>query len=418
MYLIYSSALVLALLFALPYYIVRFRKYLPTLRERLGFVEARTGEPPIWIHAVSVGELRAVDRLIRAVRQRGPQPIVISTTTPAGRALAMDREDVDQVVYFPLDLGFAVRRTLDRLRPEKVIVAETEIWPNFLRQCSRRGIPVFMVNGRISDRSFRNYRRARRWLNRVLGLYTLLGMQSETDASRISQMGAPADRVVVFGNLKYDLPRLPPGPDPALARTLQAWQPLLVGASTASGEDAMLLEAFRRLGPKHPRLKLLLAPRRPERFDQTARAIEAAGFSCCRRSDLAQAGAAGDVLLLDSIGELDAVFRFASVVFMGGTLVPRGGHNILEAVRFGKPVVFGPYMDNFRDMAREFLDAGAAVLVSGPGELAEGLDRVLSDPALVRSLAASGMRLVEKNAGATDRAIEAIFPVPTSAVAG
>ena len=410
MYLVYTAVLGLGLLAALPYYALRFRKYMPTLAERLGRVAPHEGAPPIWIHAVSVGEMRAVDRLIRILRDlRSGQPVVLSATTPTGRSLALGRDDVERVIYFPLDLPSAAGRTLDRIRPEMVIIAETEIWPNFLRQCAHRRIPVFMVNGRISDKSFRRYRLAGGWLGRVLAGYSLLGMQSERDAARIRDLGAPADRVAVFGNLKYDLPTLDTRLDPVLRDTLEAWQPLVVAASTAQGEEPMVIEAFRYLAGRHRGLRLLVAPRRPERFDEVGRAFEAAGLRWCRRSSLAGSAPESDVMLLDSVGELAAVFPYASVVFIGGTLVPRGGHNILEAVRFGKPVVFGPHMENFREMARDFLEAGAAIEVRNSDDMGARLDELLGNPGLAAGMAASGLRLLERNAGATGRAVQAIL---------
>lgn len=410
MYLIYTTALTLGLVVTLPYYAVRFRKYLPTLRERMGFVDPVGGPQPVWIHAVSVGELRAVDPLIRALRhRRAGQPLVLSTTTPTGRALAMKRGDVDRVVYFPLDLPGAIRRALGRIDPAMVIIAETEIWPNFLRMCARRRVPVFLLNGRVSDRSFGRYRLARRWLGRVLDDYVLLGMQSAGDAERIRDLGARDDRVAVFGNLKYDVDRTPEGVEPALRSALEAWQPLIIAASTAAGEEKLVLEAFRRLAERHRAAKLLLAPRRTDRFDEVARLLDAEGFAWCRRSTLQSGLEGARVLLLDTIGELSALFELGSVVFMGGTLVPRGGHNILEAVRFGKPVLFGPHMDNFRDMAREFLGVDAAVQVKDPADLASQLDRLLADPARARSMAEAGQRLILKNRGATDRALDAIL---------
>lgn len=422
MHLIYTAALGLGLLVTLPYYAVRFRKYLPTLRERLGFVPRIDGERPIWIHAVSVGELRAVDPLIRQLRERTDgRPLVVSTTTPTGRKLALERSDVDQVVYFPLDLPFAVRRALARLRPERVIIAETEIWPNFLRECAASDIPVYMLNGRISDRSFPRYRWARRWLAHSLEGYTLLGMQSETDAARIRQLGAPGQKVVVFGNLKYDASRPEAPMDPVLAQALRS-PPLLIAASTSEGEEVHVIDAYRRLLATHGELKLLLAPRRAERFDDVARLLDASGLKWRRRTCLGPGESPdevllgevllGEVLLLDTIGELNALFGFASVVFMGGTLVPTGGHNILEAVRYGKPVVFGPHMDNFRDMAREFLEAGAAIEVSDSAQLAREVGRLLEDTAARESMVDAGLRLLEKNRGATSLALAAIFQSP------
>ena len=408
MYVLYTAALAVGLVLTFPYYLIRFRKYMPTIGERLGFIAPEDGESAIWIHAVSVGEVKAIDGLIAGMRRAFPQSrLVVSTTTPTGRALALERGDVDRVIYFPLDLPGTVRRSLDRIRPELVVVAETEIWPNFLRRCSLQVVPVFMVNGRISDKSYRRYKLGSRWLGRVLEGYRMLGMQSNLDADRIRGLGAPRDRTVVFGNLKYDAPTFTPRLDSTLNDRLSRMQPLLVAASTASGEEPLVLEAYRRLRGKHPALKLLIAPRRPERFDEVEDAIQAAGFSLVRRSRLSSNDAA-DVLLLDSIGELTAVFEHAAVVFMGGTLVSRGGHNILEPARFQKPVVFGPHMENFRDMARTFLDAEAAIEVRDAGEFARRVSHILSDPALAAEVGRKAAAVAERNAGATGRALAAI----------
>lgn len=410
MYALYTAALALGLVLTFPYYLVRFRKYWPTLHERLGFFPAATASPAIWIHAVSVGEVRAVDRLVAGLKSAFPdRHLVLSTTTPTGRALALARDDVDAVVYFPLDLPATVRRALDRIRPEFVVVAETEIWPNFLRLCSRRHIPVFMVNGRISDRSYGRYKLGRRWLGRVLDGYRLLGMQSALDAARIRTLGAPQERTRVLGNLKYDRPDERAGLDPALGGWLSGMQPLLVAASTAAGEEPMVIDTWRRLRENHPALKLLIAPRLPGRFDEVEGMIRSSGVEPARRSALPPPGGpAVDVLLLDSIGELPGVFEHATVVFMGGTLVPRGGHNVLEPARFCKPIVFGPHMENFREMARTFLDAGAAVQVRDSSALAGTIDRMLTDPAHAGAIGLNARRVASENSGATDRTLAAI----------
>ena len=408
MYVLYTAALAVGLVLTFPYYLIRFRKYMPTIKERLGFVAPEAGDSAIWIHAVSVGEVKAIDSLIAGMRRAFPQSrLVVSTTTPTGRALALERGDVDRVIYFPLDLPGTVRRSLDRIRPVLVVVAETEIWPNFLRRCSRQGVPVFMVNGRISDKSYRRYKLGSRWLRRVLDGYRILGMQSNLDADRMRRLGAPRDRTVVFGNLKYDAPTFAPRLDSTLNDRLSRMQPLMVAASTAPGEEPLVLEAYRRLRGKHPALKLLIAPRLPERFEEVEHTIQSAGFSLARRSRLSSNDAA-DVLLLDSIGELAAVFEHAAVVFMGGTLVSRGGHNILEPARFRKPVVFGPHMENFRDMARTFLDAEAAIEVPDAAEFARRVGDILSDPALAAEVGRKAAAVAERNAGATGRALAAI----------
>ena len=408
MYAIYTFVLTLGLLVALPYYLLGFKRYGPTIAERFGFVEG-AGEPSIWIHAVSVGEVKAVDRLIERLRQELPdRRIVISTTTLTGRKLAHQRDDVDRLVYFPLDIPTAVRRSLGRIRPDLVVIAETEIWPNFLRECRRRSIPVMMVNGRISDKSYSRYLMGRRWLKTVLEDYRVLGMQSEMDAVRMRSIGANPQKVVVFGNIKYDLPSSPPALDTDLGDLLRSYQLLLVAASTAVGEEQLVLEAYRRLRAGHPNLKLLIAPRLSQRFDEVEGLLSAGKFRFRRRSEIGPSDGSEDIILLDSIGELTAVFEYATLVFMGGTLVPRGGHNVLEPARFEKPVVFGPYMENFRDMARTFLAARAAIRVRDVDELAVELERLLNTPSVAAELGRNGKRLVEKNSGATERALEAI----------
>ncbi len=408
MYVIYTFVFTLGLLVALPYYLLGFKRYGLTITERLGFVE-RAGEPSIWIHAVSVGEVKAVDRLIERLRQELPdRRLVLSTTTLTGRQLADQRDDVDRLVYFPLDIPTAVRRSLGRVRPELVVIAETEIWPNFLRECRRRSVPVVMVNGRISDKSYARYLMGRRWLKTVLEDYRILGMQSEMDAVRIRSIGANPQKVVVFGNIKYDLPATAPGLDPALGEALESCQLLLVAASTAVGEEQHVLKAYRRVRAGHPNLKLLIAPRLSQRFDEVELLLSASEFRFRRRSEIALADGSEDIILLDSIGELTAVFKYATLVFMGGTLVPRGGHNVLEPARFEKPVLFGPHMENFRDMARTFLAARAAIQVRDVDELVVELERLLSTPSVAAEFGRNGKRLVEENSGATEKALEAI----------
>jgi 3-deoxy-D-manno-octulosonic-acid transferase len=408
MHAIYTITLALGLIVTLPYYLVRFRKYGSTIGERLGFVEEERG-PTIWLHAVSVGEVKAVERLIEGLRrQQSGYRLVVSTTTPTGRELAKKRNDIDRIVYFPVDLPAAVARSLDRIRPKLVIVVETEIWPNFLRQCKRRQIPVVMVNGRISDKSYPRYLLVSRWLQTVLDAYQTLGMQSEMDAERIRTMGADPRKVVVFGNMKYDLPESTPKLGPDLEAAIERWQPLLVAASTAAGEEELVLEAFGKLRRSNPTLKLLIAPRLTQRFNEVARTLDGGEFSYIRRSRLTESFDGPDILLLDSIGELTAVFEHATVVFMGGTLVPRGGHNVLEPARFKKAVVFGPHMENFRDMARTFLEAGAAVRVGNVSELVTEVQRLLDRPDLAAEIGGSGRRLLEENQGATANALEAI----------
>jgi len=339
-------------------------EYIRNLPQRLGYLPLSfnfDGDESIWIHAVSVGEVLTARALLPQLRERYPRlRIFLSTTTITGNQVARTNvHDVDGVFYFPLDLPGAIRRTLDRVNPDLVLIAETEIWPNFLRECRRRGIRVVMVNGRISDRSLPRYRVVRRWLKRVLDDYTLLGMQTEADRERIESIGADGRKVEVFGNLKYDALDVQHTLPPDVSAMLSSLHPLWIAASTMPGEDELILEAFAEVRKRHPDLTLLIAPRHPDRFDAVERTIRDRGFSCTRRTRL-ERGA--EVLLLDSVGELASTFRHASVVFVGGSLVPRGGHNILEPAAFSKPVVFGPHMENFREIRDLFIGADAPPL--------------------------------------------------------
>lgn len=384
----------------------------------------------MWIHAVSVGEVKAVEKLVERLAERfKDRPIVMSTATPAGQNLAWERKDIIHATfYFPLDLPGCIGRALDRVRPEMVIIAETEIWPNFLRACRQRRIPVMMINGRISDRSFAGYRWVRRWLPTVLADYTLLGMQSEADRRRMEALGAEPGKVMVLGNLKFDAAGSNRPLDPDLARFLGGWHPIWIAASTMPGEEEMVLDAFAKLKSDHPNVKLIIAPRHPERFDEVEGIVKRRGVQHVRRTCLPSRGALsfvaasplptarhllgeGEGLILDTIGELAAVFECATVVFMGGTLVPAGGHNILEPARHRKPIIFGPHMENFRDIARLFLDAGAAIQIDGARDLARTVSTVLSDPALARELGTSARKIVDQNTGATDRVLNILAPV-------
>ncbi|MBI4472832.1 MAG: 3-deoxy-D-manno-octulosonic acid transferase [Acidobacteria bacterium] len=436
MYFTYTFVLTIGLIIAFPYYVVRFRKYLPTLTDRLGFLKLPQLRKSIWVHAVSVGEVKSVEKLIDRLRKQYPnQPIVVSTATPLGQHLARQRKDIiDHTFYFPLDLPSCVARTLDRIDPQLMIIAETEIWPNFLRACRRRGVPVVMINGRISDRSFPRYKLLRRWLPRVFADYTMLGMQSEIDRRRIEEIGASPEKVTVFGNLKYDVDAAGGSLDPILADLLKHWENLWIAASTMPGEEELVLEAFKGLRGKFPDLKLMIAPRHPERSGVVDEMVRRAGFVFAKRTALAipspgalleaspyRARASrrhplpeGEGLILDTIGELAAAFEYAKVVFMGGTLVARGGHNILEPARHAKPIIFGPHMENFRDMSRIFLDGNAAIQIRRAVELAPAVARVLQTPALAAQLGNSARRIVDENSGATEKVLRYLEPVGAS----
>jgi 3-deoxy-D-manno-octulosonic-acid transferase len=402
---IYTLALRFGLIVLSPYFLLRSRRYWPTLTDRLGYLKLPQLQNSIWIHAVSVGEVRAVEPLLERLRQDFPQrAIVLSTTTPTGQELARRRSDVvDATFYFPFDLPAPVRRILDRIQPSLVIVAETEIWPNFLRQCHERRIPVMMINGRISDNSFPRYKRVRRWLGPVFANYAVLGMQSDIDRKRIEWMGASARQVQVLGNLKFDAAPPKRSLDPHLADVLRTWNPLWIAASTMPGEDEFILDAFSVVRQSRPELKLLIAPRHTERANEVMSIAVTRGLKTAPRSVLNENS---DVMVLNTIGELAATFEFASVVFVGGSLVEKGGHNILEPARFAKPIIFGPHMENFRDIARLFLDAKAVMQIPNASGLAPIVECILENASIAKSLGENAHRVLLENTGATDRVME------------
>ncbi len=387
MYFLYSLLLVAWGVLLLPFFLYRSRRRgrrLEGIAERFGRLPASVGPSDkgvIWFHSCSVGETLSLEPLVQALRARLPGAAhVFSTVTPTGRRVAADRFGAGGVFYFPVDFAFVVRRVLDRIQPAAIVIIDTEIWPNLLHAAKRRGIPVVLVNGRISPTSFPWYRRARPLCRHVPRNYDALLMQSPADAARILAMGAPRDRVRVTGNLKFDREV----PDSALLHDfekdfLAGAGPLIVAGSTHPGEEAQLLATLAALRgtPGHAEVRLLLAPRHPERFDEAARLAGEMGFSVRRRSR-PEPGAA-EVLLLDTLGELAAVYRYADVVFVGGTLVGHGGHSILEPAAFGRAIVVGPSMGNFQAIADAFLARGALCRITAGEEDPELQRRQLLD---------------------------------------
>ncbi len=428
MYFLYTVLTALGAILLLPYFaVLRWRrgKHFHGFAERLGFLPASLraaatgGDGAIWIHAVSVGEVVAVIPLARRLRERFPSyRLVVSTTTATGQALARERLAppalADAVFYFPLDWSFPVRRAFHAVQPALVVVVETEIWPNFLRHARRRGVPVVFINGRISERSFARSRRwmwlARGFYRRMLADACLFLMQSEADAQRLQALGAPPARVEVTGNLKYDVALPAPGPLVDWLGAAAAHRaPMLVAGSILAGEEEAVLEAFAAVRDRFPSALLVLAPRKPDRFAAAAAIIGQHGYRCLRRTaaDLSAAFPAGaDVFLLDTVGELAAVYQVAAAVFVGGSLVPAGGHNILEPAVFGKAPLFGPHMQNFRQMAEEFLAEHAAVEVAGGGELGGAWLDLLADEPRRDATGRAARLLVARNQGATERTLE------------
>ncbi len=416
MYLLYTVLLSLALLLSLPWWLLqmlRLGKYRAGLAERFGRVPQRLHReeaPLAWVHAVSVGEVLAVSRLVEEMRAGGLR-VVVSTTTQTGQRLARERFDAESVFYFPMDLPFAIRPYLRRLHPALVVLAETEFWPMFLRMAARSGARVAVVNARISDRSLPRYRRFRRLLAAVLANVDLFLAQSEEDGRRLLEIGAPAGRVRVSGNLKFDVP--PPVPTPFIARLRTALRqtdagPVIVAGSTVEGEELMVLSAFRQVLLHWPKARLLLAPRHKERFTTVAALLAESGFACRSRSTLTAPVAEGwSVLLLDTIGELASAYSLADVAFVGGSLVPRGGHNILEPANCGVPIVVGHHTGNFRDIMALFRRA-AALRECSSEVLGDEFCELLADDELRSTLGKRARGAVEQQRGATARSLQAL----------
>jgi len=439
MYALYSLLTAAGILLLSPYFLLRGLiqgKYLSNIPERLGWrfpPELRGGsegarEKSIWIHAVSVGEVLAVLPLALLLKKRFPlRRLVVSTTTLTGQKVARERMPfADAVFYFPLDWRGPVKRALDAARPGAVIIVETEIWPNFLRECRRAQVPVIFVNGRLSERSFRGYGRALAYsagalagfLKKVLSDAALFLMQSEEDAARLIALGAPRARVLVTGNLKYDLAEPCETPlsawlEAELAKSNRG--PVLVAGSVLADEEIPVLRAFAEVEREFPRALLILAPRKPEQFDNAAAIVAESGRKLLRRSDLVLNGAGSaalsdpvNVILLDSLGELAGLYRLADAVFVGGSLVPGGGHNILEPAAFSKVPIYGPSMGNFREMSAKFLAAGAAIQVKSSEDLGAAWGGLLREPERAAHMGLCARDLVDRNRGATERVLEHI----------
>jgi 3-deoxy-D-manno-octulosonic-acid transferase len=427
-YSLYSVLIVTFFLIMSPYLAwqaVRYRKYIGSLRQRLGYLPVSfnlDGEQSIWIHAVSVGEVLVAKALLPQLRERYPRHrLFLSTTTMTGQHIARNNlQYVDEVFYFPFDLGFVVNRTLRLVNPKLFIMMETEIWPNLLRACRRAGVKTVLVNGRISSRSYPRYRLARPFIRHVLANIDRFCMQSEESARRVIDMGADPDKVVVTGSLKFDsldLPGTATAADRGRNRVLRYFRitndrPVIIAASTLKGEETPVFEAFQRIRARVPDTLLIIAPRKPERFGDVEQLARRNGWRTARRSDLpVDAEPRQDVVVLDTLGELAQLYQVATAVFVGGSLVDQGGHNILEPAVFGKAIVFGPYMQNFSEIARAFVENDAAIQIRTARELEHALMGLLTDPVRRARLGAAARALVEANRGARGKTMAAIARV-------
>lgn len=417
LWLLYQLTIGAVLLFAGPFLLLRRgRHYLPTLSGRLGREQAPAAtRGALWLHAVSVGEVGVAATLARALP---PEiPLLVTTVTPTGQARARALFPADgprrvDVAYLPFDLGFAVGRFFRRFEPRALVLVEGDYWPLVLREARRRGMPIAVVNGRVGDRSFARMRRLKSLLGPLFSGVTRFGVQTADDRNRLVDLGVPAERIVVTGNLKYESPEPPRKPE--LEETLgalAAGRPLLLAGSTMGGEEEQVLEA-QEIAGGGARALLVIAPRHPERWNEVEALLRGRGLNMVRRSTLSGAPSLRpDVVLLDSLGELASLYRLAAAAFIGGTLVPTGGHNPLEAARFGVPVAVGPSMHNFREMAEQFDRAGAWKRADDARALGEIWKGWLDDPASAREQGERAIRLVEENRGSLQRTLEMLAGV-------
>ncbi len=430
MYLLYSMLLVVWGILLIPaalYKAWRRHKFLPGLSQRMGRLPDSLkfdGRPVLWFHSCSVGETLSLQPLVHTLSRKFPDArCVFSTITETGQQVAIQHFRVygdGNTFYFPIDFASVARRVLDWIKPALIVIIDTEIWPNVVHQAHRRGIPVVLANGRISADSFRYYRWFRPVLRRIFHNYEILMMQSGDDALRIEKMGAPPEKIVVTGNIKFDGDLAGNEAGEALARKIREGfdlsdpvSSLIVAGSTHDGEEEILLKTLQalRIRPETKDARLLLAPRHPERFDEVARLVRQYGFRIRRRTENASKAANPEVLLLDTMGELAAAYSFATMVFVGGTLIRRGGHSILEPALYSKPIVVGPSVDNFRHIVTEFVSRKGALQIRAGEQnrdlqvqqLTEVFSSLLAHPAEREALGAAARSILDKSRGAAMR---------------
>jgi len=438
MYLLYSLLLIVWGLLLLPAFLCkawRRNKHIPGISQRFGRLPESTrfdGRKTIWFHSCSVGETLSLQPLVHSLHKRFPDArFLFSTVTDTGQRVAIQRfaqYGQGNTFYFPIDLATVVKRVLEWIQPAMLIIVDTEIWPNIMRLAHLRGVPVMLVNGRISESSFRYYRWAKPVLSRVFRNYRILMMQSEEDAARIEEIGAPREKIAVTGNIKFDKDVVEMASADAIAHKLgeefglkNSDAPLIVAGSTHQGEEQILLKVFQQIRniPALQHTRLLLAPRHPERFAFVAQLADRSGFEVRRRTDKSAPVPNAPVLILDSLGELAAAYRFAAIVFIGGTLVRRGGHSIVEPAMYSKAIVTGPFMDNFRQISEQFRAHNGVIQISAKEDnrgmqiqqLLDVFRQLLQNERDRNELGAAALSILERNRGAAHRTGETIAAV-------
>ncbi len=417
MFIFYNFIFSLILLFYLPIYLLKRKFHKGFLSRFARLKDYPQLFRPIWVHAVSLGEALSIKLLIEDLRKSLPQAqFIFTTVTPTGnkiaRSIATDR---DFVTYLPFDFSFVMRRFINKLNPSLLIIAETEIWPNLISILFSRHIPIIVVNGRISDSSFRGYKILKPFIKPVLNRVTVFCVQSPVDRRRLIELGVAESKIIVSGNLKFDN-RSAALQAPANLRAqigLRAEDLLFVCGSTHPQEEEVILAAYKQLLREFRNLKLLIAPRHPERCKDVASIISRAGYRAVFVSDSApcQNCLTHPVFILDTVGELRNFYNIADIVFVGGSLVKKGGHNILEPAILGKPVLFGPFMHNFRDIAQLFLANNAAVMVSGRDELVDAIHRLLNDTKEMEQIVLRAYEVISANRGAAQKDLNQILAV-------
>lgn len=420
---LYNFILQLSFLLLSPIILIKLltdKRYRVGLSERFGIIPSGVlnslkGHRPIWFHASSVGEVMASVRLLEGIRERWPEKkLLVSTFTPTGKETAKAKLQsavgsrqsavkgiADNVIFLPLDLPWVVGRVLRKVNPSVLILMETELWPNMISKAGNMGIPVVVVNGRISDRSYGKYWFISPLLKRAFNCIKRFLMQSDADAQRIVTLGADPSKVAVTGNIKFDLKAVYSD-----MQFMNEWGgPLLIAGSTHKGEDAPLLAMYKGLRGNYPDLKLLLAPRHLDRIAEVEGILGEKGLEYVKRSQIKE-NVDSSIMLLDTLGELASFYRYGDIVFVGGSLVPVGGHNILEPALYGRPVIFGPHIENFRDAARILIDSGGGIKVNDADELKNRIERLLSDGVLRDSIGKKAREAVMNNQGATERTLD------------